>query len=83
MRELTDQFEQTGVQALSTSAPDLLLRIRDVLPRVGCSRATWYRLITAGEAPKPIKVSRKCRAWRAADIAKFQAERLSAHEVAA
>ncbi len=65
------------------SAPDRVLRWPEVKPLVGVSRVTWWRLTRAGKAPHAIQISPNTVGWFARDIAKFQAERLSALEVAA
>lgn len=47
---------------------DRLLRLRQVLDRVGLSKATLYRKISAGEFPKPVSVGRISVRWRETDV---------------
>ncbi len=49
------------------SEPVALLRLPQVLARMGCSRSGWYKAIAEGRAPQPIKVGRSSR-WRSDDI---------------
>jgi predicted DNA-binding transcriptional regulator AlpA len=53
--------------------PERFLRWPEVQALVGVSRTTWWRMIRAGAAPKGLHVSTNCVAWRASDIAAFQA----------
>jgi prophage regulatory protein len=47
---------------------DRLLRLRQVLDRVGLSKATVYRKISAGEFPRPVSVGRISVRWRESDV---------------
>jgi len=38
------------------------------MPLVPVSRSTWWRMVKAGNAPKPIKVSQSVTAWRVGDL---------------
>jgi len=51
------------------------LRIAEVLHRVGVSRTTWWRLIKAGVAPAPVKLSPRCVGWYDDAIDAFIASR--------
>jgi prophage regulatory protein len=52
-----------------TSSPDLtFLRERQVLARIPVSRATWWRWVKDGRAPKPVRLGPGIVAWRASDI---------------
>lgn len=53
--------------------PDRCLRWPEVKPLVGVSRTTWWRLMRDGDAPKALKIGPNSVAWRAGDIAAFQA----------
>ncbi len=48
-----------------------LLRLADFLPLLPFSRAHWFRLVNAGRAPQPIKLSERVTVYRASDIAEF------------
>ena len=54
---------------------DRHLRWPEVQPLVAVSRATWWRMVKRGTAPKQVRVSDNCVAWRASDIAAFLADR--------
>lgn len=40
-----------------------LLRLNEVLSRVGVSRSTWYAWIADGSAPAPVQLSANLSAW--------------------
>lgn len=45
-----------------------LLRLPQVLALVPVSRSLWWRGVKDGRFPKPVKLSTRVTAWRAADI---------------
>lgn len=45
-----------------------LIRLPQVLERVGLSRSAIYAMIKAGEFPKPIKLTARAAAWVEADV---------------
>ena len=45
-----------------------LIRLPELLRTIGVSRATAYRYMDDGRLPKPIKLSRRCSAWKASAI---------------
>jgi prophage regulatory protein len=56
---------------------DIFLRGKDVTRVTGLSRSMRYRLIDLGEFPQPIKISERCVAWSAAEIERWQQERIA------
>lgn len=48
-----------------------LLGLEDVLEIIPVSKATWYRLIREGLAPKPVKVSLRRSVWHESKIREF------------
>jgi len=44
------------------------LRLPEVLRFVPVSRATWYEGMGSGRFPAGVKLTERCRAWRAEDI---------------
>lgn len=50
---------------------DPLLRLPQVLAIVPVGRSTWWQWVSTGKAPKGIKLSEKCTAWRKSSIQKF------------
>lgn len=48
------------------------LRLNQIVPGLlPVSRATWWRWVAQGQAPKPVKLSPGCTAWKAADVLEF------------
>lgn len=45
-----------------------LLRLPDVLDRVGLSRSMVYSLAAAGQFPAPVRLSSRTSAWRSDDV---------------
>jgi predicted DNA-binding transcriptional regulator AlpA len=44
------------------------LRIQQVLSFYPVSRSTWWEMVRDGRAPKAVKLSEGCTAWRCEDI---------------
>jgi predicted DNA-binding transcriptional regulator AlpA len=44
------------------------LRLPQVLMFFPVSKSTFWEMIREGTAPSPVKLSRRCAAWRVADI---------------
>jgi predicted DNA-binding transcriptional regulator AlpA len=57
-----------------------LLRLPRVLALVGISRSHWWSGIAQGKFPRGVKISPRCTAWRAADIAALL-DRIASGEV--
>ena len=49
----------------------LLVRLRQLTAMVGLSRSTIYRLVKAGNFPKPIRIGISSLAWRMDEIHKW------------
>lgn len=45
-----------------------LLRLPQVLAIIPVSRSEWYRRLAAGDAPAPVELGPRARAWRLSDI---------------
>ena len=45
-----------------------VLRMPEVLSRIGLSRSTLWRLIRAGEFPRPIRLGRRSVGWIEYDV---------------
>ena len=54
---------------------DQLLRRPEVERRIGLARSSIYRMMEAGEFPRPIRIGRRAVTWRASDLDRWQAER--------
>ena len=57
------------------SAPRKILRIKEVTALTGLSRTTLWRRVKDGSFPQPIRLSRRCVGWFAADVAEWQGSR--------
>jgi len=44
------------------------LRLPEVLKLFPVSRSTWWAGIKEGRFPQPVKLSRRCVAWRITDV---------------
>jgi predicted DNA-binding transcriptional regulator AlpA len=69
----TDRNAQRQKLAGSKPASQLpetgFLRQAQIIPAIfPVSSATWWRWVTDGKAPKPVKLSERVTAWRAEDI---------------
>jgi prophage regulatory protein len=73
---------------MATLAPivgDVIVRLPDVLARVHVARSTLYRLIRAGDFPRPVKLSGPSGTavgWRASDVDRWIASRTNPTEAA-
>jgi predicted DNA-binding transcriptional regulator AlpA len=60
--------------------PHRLIRIREVLRKVGVKQSTWYEDIKAGRAPPPVKIGLRSVAWYEPDIDDLIDARLEGRE---
>lgn len=62
---------------------DVILRLPDVLARVGISKPTLYRLLReGGDFPRPLKLSGYTVGWRKSDIDRWIATRTNPTDAA-
>lgn len=54
--------------------PEGLYRWETVAPHIPLSHESWRQRVQGGRAPKPIKLSGRCTAWRGADILEWLAD---------
>lgn len=54
---------------------DRLLRLPEVIKRVGLKKSAIYDKIRRNEFPKPVAISKRARAWHASKIAQWIADR--------
>lgn len=52
-----------------------ILRLRQVIAKVGLQRASIYRAIAAGKFPAPIALGARARGWKSSDIEAWIASR--------
>ncbi len=60
-----------------------LLRLPDVLQRIGLSRSYLYMLVAAGEIDPPVKLGPRASAWQEKSIEEFIHRRISLSDDAA
>jgi prophage regulatory protein len=60
-----------------TAVPIALLRLPEVITRVGLRRSAIYDAIAAGKFPTPIKLGRRCVAWPSDEIDAWVASRIA------
>ena len=61
--------------ATETVSGTRILRLPEVLYRVGIGRSTLYKLIAAGEFPAPVKLAGNAVGWYSTDIDDWIASR--------
>lgn len=44
------------------------VKLQQVLSVIPVSKSTWFRGITAGKYPKPVKIGARASAWRVGEI---------------
>ncbi len=44
------------------------LRLPQVLSVIPLKKSSWWQGVKSGRFPKPVKLSKRCTAWRAEDI---------------
>jgi prophage regulatory protein len=47
------------------------MRLPEVLSAIPVSKSTFWAGIKTGRYPKPVKIGKRCTAWRAEDIRAF------------
>lgn len=55
----------------------MILRLKDVLKRIGLSRATIYRWIDADLFPKPVRLGPNSIGWREEDLTTWERSRIN------
>lgn len=60
---------------------DTFLREREVKQKTGIPRSQRYRMMASGQFPHPVKISERCVAWSAAEIEKWQQERIARRDL--
>jgi prophage regulatory protein len=52
----------------TTSPSHRIIRLPEVVDRIGMSRGSVYRLMTLGRFPKSVKLSERAVGWRESDL---------------
>lgn len=58
----------TRSNTVPTLPAEGFLRLPRVLELIPVSRSTWWIWVRDGRAPRGVKLSERCTAWRASDI---------------
>ncbi len=56
---------------MNTPAVPRILKLPEVLNRTADSRSGWYAKVSAGKAPKPIKLGERAVGWLEADVSAY------------
>lgn len=59
-----------------------LIRLPEVKYLTGLGRSQLYALAARGEFPAPLKLSRRCSAWREAQVREWIAQRIAQAQAA-
>ena len=60
---------ENEMQITTTPTPhDSLLRVHNIIERMGVSRSYWWKGVKDGRFPQGIKLSARVTVWRASDI---------------
>jgi prophage regulatory protein len=63
------------METLPVSGAGKLLRVPQVLDRLGCSRSTLYKMVRKGQFPQQMKIGEKISAWPEAQVERWLADR--------
>lgn len=61
----------------ATTTPPRLLRLPEVIAQTGMARTTLYDFIRAGTFPRPVPLTSTARAWVAAEVERWIADRIA------
>lgn len=59
---------------------DQVMRMKDVVKKIGLCRATIYAMIGRGEFPRPIRIGERATGWRESELEAWLAKRTAARE---
>ncbi|MEM5455822.1 AlpA family transcriptional regulator [Paraburkholderia phytofirmans] len=59
---------------------DQVMRMKDVVKKIGLCRATIYAMISRGEFPRPIRIGERATGWRESELEAWLSNRTSARE---
>ncbi|MDR8399522.1 AlpA family transcriptional regulator [Paraburkholderia sp. USG1] len=59
---------------------DQVMRMKDVVKKIGLCRATIYSMISRGEFPRPIRIGERATGWRESELEAWLANRSAARE---
>ena len=73
----TGPHRPDGAAVTPAAAPVRLLRLPDVLGRVGISRSAVYDLVARGSFPQPVKLGTRCTTWVEGEVNEWIAARIA------
>jgi prophage regulatory protein len=56
---------------------DRLIRLPEVLRLTGVGKSTWYTLVNAGKAPRPVQLTARCVAYSESAVLGWVQDRLA------
>jgi prophage regulatory protein len=59
-----------------------IMRMKDVVKKIGLCRATIYTIISRGEFPRPIRIGERATGWLESELEAWLASRASAKKPA-
>lgn len=59
---------------------DQVMRMKDVVKKIGLCRATIYAMISRGEFPRPIRIGERATGWRESELEAWLASRTAARQ---
>ncbi|PRY06140.1 AlpA family transcriptional regulator [Paraburkholderia sp. BL25I1N1] len=59
---------------------DQVMRMKEVVKKIGLCRATIYAMIGRGEFPRPIRIGERATGWRESELEAWLANRSAARE---
>ena len=65
------------IEQLGEAAPLCLLRLPQVIERVGLRRTAVYDLVKRGEFPRPVRLGRRCVCWPSDAVDSWVRERIA------
>ncbi len=66
------------MKSSNTTAPSRILRMPEVIERIGMSRGSVYLLMKRGQFPKSVRLSIRAVGWRESEISAWMASREAA-----
>ncbi|MFM0463063.1 AlpA family transcriptional regulator [Paraburkholderia sediminicola] len=59
---------------------DQVMRMKDVVKKIGLCRATIYAMINRGEFPRPIRIGERATGWSESELEVWLARRAAARK---
>jgi prophage regulatory protein len=59
---------------------DRMIRMKEVVKKIGLCRATIYAMISRGEFPRPIRIGERATGWSESELEAWLARRAAARK---